>query len=378
MSDRSFNFLRFLSLFLFVTALIVVVIQRSSAQNPTQSNPTEKTAEQVNKNIQALKGLPESQLLPVMNYISTSLGVRCNFCHVNNNGNWDYASDEKGAKKTAREMIVMTTGVNRDVFKGVPEVSCYTCHRGRTSVVHTLSMPLPTPENRPSPAPSPSGPQQPNPTAEQVLDKYFQALGGAAAIEKMKSRILKGTITTNTGVELAYELAQSGSDSVLATITTPQNATILRGFNGSVGWEKSADGVRDLAAHEITYLRRYPDMFKDIKLKEQFSRFTFGGKQKIEGRDVYVLRGTNLAGKREVLFFDVETGFLVRRSFSTSTSIGNIPEQVDFSDYREVDGLKLPFTIRLSAIDPNYSVVRKFTEIRLNQPIDPKRFNKPA
>lgn len=376
MSNTSFSLLRVFSLVLFITAITVVIIQSSSAQNPTTS--TEKTAELVNKNIQALKGLPESQLLPVMNYISTSLGVRCNFCHVNNNGNWDYASDEKGAKKTAREMILMTTGINKDVFKGIPEVSCYTCHRGRTSVVHTLSMPLPTPEPRPSPAASPGGPQQPNPTAEQIIEKYYQALGGLAAIEKMKSRVLKGTITTSNGAELGYELVQSGADSVLATITTPQHAVIQRGFNGTIGWEKSADGIRDLAANDIIYLRRYPDMFKDIKLKEQFSRVTFGGKQKIDGRDVYLVRGTNLAGKREVMFFDVETGFLVRRSFSTATSIGNIPEQVDFSDYRDVDGVKLPFMIRVSAIDPNHSLVRKFTEIKLNAPVDSKRFNKPA
>ena len=100
--------------------------------------------------------------------------------------------------------------------------------------------------------------------------------------------------------------------------------------------------------------------------------------RRLDGRDVYVLRGTTTAGKRETLYFDVETGLLVRRSTSTATLVGTIPEQVDFADYREVDGLKLPFTIRVSAIDPNFSVVRKFTEIKLNVTIDPKRFNKPA
>ena len=133
-----------------------------------------------------------------------------------------------------------------------------------------------------------------------------------------------------------------------------------------------------MAPEEISYFRRYPNLYTDLKLKGQFSRLSVSGKQKIDGRDVYVLRGANVDGRREQLFFDVETGFLVRRITSTTTLVGIIPEQIDFSDYREVDGMKLPFTIKVSAIDPNYSLVRKFTEIKVNPNVDPKRFNKPG
>jgi hypothetical protein len=312
-----------------------------------------------------------------MNYMSASLGVRCTYCHVNKDGNWDFASDEKGEKKSAREMITMVTSINKTTFKGNPEVSCYTCHRGRTSVAHTLSLPLPTPEPRPT-----AGQNQQSreglPTADQILDKYTQALGGVTALDNLKSRVMKGTVTTANGTELVYELTQSGSDLVLASITVPQSGVIERVFNGTTGWEKNASGVREMAPEEISYFRRYPNLYTDLKLKGQFSRLSVSGKQKIDGRDVYVLRGANVDGRREQLFFDVETGFLVRRITSTTTLVGIIPEQIDFSDYREVDGMKLPFTIKVSAIDPNYSLVRKFTEIKLNPSVDPKRFNKPG
>lgn len=381
MPDKKANAVGASVLTLSVAAAIVVLISSSFAQNPPASTPqavsTEKTVEQTYKNIQALKGLPESQLLPVMNYIGASLGVKCNFCHVNKDGNWDYASDEKPDKKTARTMITMVTGINKNTFDGNAEVSCYTCHRGRTSVVHTLSMPLPSPEPRTATG---QGQQQREslPTAEQVLEKYAQALGGAAAIEKLKSRVMKGTLTTATGAELGYELSQSGPDLILAVINTPQSGVLERGFNGQAGWEKSTRGVRDLNSDEIFYLHRFPDLYKDIKLAGQFTRISVASRQKINDRDVYQLRATTIAGKREQLYFDVETGLLIRRTSSTTTPIGAIPEQVEFDDYREVDGLKLPFTIRVSVVDPNYSVVRKFTEIKLNVPIDPKRFNKPA
>jgi hypothetical protein len=381
MSQQVSELIRSVTLALCIFLALALVIVRTSAQNAAAPPPpatTEKTVEEVHKNVQVLKGLPESQLIPVMNYMASSLGVRCNFCHVNKEGNWDYASDEKGAKKSAREMITMVTSVNKNTFHGNPEVSCYTCHRGNTSVAHTLSVPVPTPEPRPQPAQNAAGQQREAlPTIEQVLDKYTQAVGGTAAIDKLKSRVMKGTVTTVTGASFPYELYQSGPDKVLAVIAGEQGTT-ERGFSGTAAWEKSPRGVREMGAGEVYYLRRYPDLLKDLKLKDQFSRIAVAGKDKINGRDVYVVRANTTDNRRERLFFDVETGLLVRRSSSVTTPVGTIPEQEDFEDYREVEGMKLPFTIRVSAVDPFYSITRKFTEIKLNVPIEDKRFNKPG
>jgi hypothetical protein len=369
---------------LFIVLASAIVINRTSAaksQNsppsPQQKAPTEKTVDETAKNIQVLKGLPESQLIPVMNYMSASLGVKCIYCHVNKDNNWDFAADEKGEKKAAREMITMVMGINKNTFRGNAEVSCYTCHRGSTNVVHTLQVPLPEPSPRPSPSQTPQE-REALPTSDQILDKYTQALGGSTAIEKVKSRSMKGSVITAAGAALGYELYQSAPDKVLAVISMPQQGVTERGFDGTVGWEKSPRGVRNLATAELYYLTRYPSLFKDIKLKDQFSRLSVAGKTKIDGRDAYVLRGQTIDSGREQLFFDAETGLLIRRTTSTTTPVGVIPEQVDFEDYREVDGVKMPFTIRVSAIDPFYSITRKFTEIKLNVPVDEKRFNKPG
>src|SRR5258707_13740156 len=119
---------------------------------------------------------------------------------------------------------------------------------------------------------------------------------------------------------------------VLATITSPQMGVIERGFNGRAGWEKSTKGVRDLGSEEITYLRRYPDLYTDIRLTGQFSRISVAGKPEVDGRDVYVLRATSTAGKREQLYFDAETGLLIRPTTSTRLPVASIPEQADFSN----------------------------------------------
>ncbi|MFN2532315.1 MAG: c-type cytochrome [Pyrinomonadaceae bacterium] len=382
MNQRSANSVRLLIVVAFGVISAAVIVRSGSAQNPTpgiatQAVVAQKTVDEVRKNIQVLKGLPDSQLVPVMNYMSASLGVKCGFCHVNKDNNWDFASDEKGEKKTARVMITMVTGVNKTTFNGNTEVSCYTCHRGRTSPVSTPQLPIPEPSPRPEQGGQNQQAREALPAADQILDKYIEALGGSAAIEKLKSRTLKGTLTTANGASAGYELSQSAPDMVLAVITTPQG-TVQRGFDGTAGWEKSSRGVRDLGAPEVYYLRRYPNILRDIKLKDQFTRFNTAFKTRLNDRDVYVVRATAADRHREQLYFDVETGLLVRRVTTLTTPVGNIPEEVDFEDYRDVGGVKMPFIVRVLSTDPNYSVVRKFTEIKINPTLDPKVFDKPA
>ena len=345
-----------------------------------QAQPAEKTVEQVQKNIQVLKGLPQSQLIPVMNFFATSLGVKCTYCHVNKDGVWAFDSDEKPEKKTAREMITMVQGINKTNFRGNIDVSCYTCHRGRTQPSGVPQFPLPEATPRPE---NPAGgnaaaPKETMPTADQVLDKYVSALGDVAAIEKLTSRTMKGTWLASNGATVGYEVYQVAPSRVYAVLNTPRQGVIERGFNGTVGWEKSQRGVRELEGDQLAYLLRYPGPINGAKLKGMFTRVGFGGKDKIDGRDVYVLRATTADNKRERLFFDAQTGLLVRRLSLLPTMIGVIPEQVDYDDYRDVDGVKMPFTIKISALDQNYAATIKFTEIKLNVPVDDAKFNKPA
>jgi len=367
---------------LFAVAIGLVALapagQTSNQQPVAAAPPAEKTVEQTKKNIKVLSGLPDSQLVPVMNFMSASLGVRCNYCHVNTEGKWDFVSDAKPEKNMAREMIKMVLAVNKDTFRGNTEVSCFTCHRGRTNPASVPSLPLPEGTPRPAAIETKPGETQPaTPTVDQILAKYLEALGGSAAIDKLKTRASKGEWLTSNGLTWGYELYQSGPDKIYAVLSTPKQGVFERGFNGTAGWEKSSRGVRPIEGAELGNLRRYPDWFKDIKLKEQFSRLTFGGKDKIGEREVYVLRGVTTDNRRERLYFDVQTGLLVRRVTNNPTMIGLIPEQVDFEDYRSVDGLMMPFTIRISSVDPNITSTRKFTEIKLNVPVDETKFSKP-
>lgn len=356
-------------------------LTQTAAQTPTstqatltsQITPAEKTVEQVQKNIQVLNGLPQSQLVPVMNYMGSSLGVKCTFCHVKTGDKWDFVSDAKPEKGSAREMIKMVQGINKANFKGNPAIGCFTCHRGSEHPARVPQLPIAAPFAETAE----TAPKETPPTADQILAKYTEALGGSAVIEKLKTRSMKGTWLTSDGVTLGYEVYQTAPDKLFTILNTPRQGNFERGFDGKIAWEKSSRGVRELEGTQLFYLRRYPDLFRDIKLQGQFTRISYGGREKIDGKDVYVLRGFGVDGKGERLYFDAQTGLLVRRITSTTTIVGLIPEQVDYEDYRDVDGMKVPFTIRITSIDSFWSSTRKFTEIKLNVRVDETKFNKP-
>ena len=342
----------------------------------SQTATTEKTVEQVQKNIQVLSGLPQSQLLSVMNYMGSSLGVKCTFCHVKNGDKWDFVSDAKPEKGSAREMIKMVQGINKGNFKGNPAIGCFTCHRGNEHPVRVPQLPIAAPT--PFADSGETASKETPPTADQILAKYTVALGGSAVVEKLKTRSMKGTWLTSDGITLGYEVYQAAPDKLFTILNTPKQGVFERGFDGKTAWEKSNRGVRDLEGTQLVYLKRYPDLFRDIKLQGQFTRISYRGKDKIDGKDVNLLIGIGVDGKGERLYFDAQTGLLVRRITSTTTLVGLIPEQVDYEDYREVDGMKVPFTIRITSIDSFWSSTRKFTEIKLNVPVDETKFNKPT
>jgi len=385
---------------LLIGVSLTILINRSAARgareqnsnSPSSAAPQEKTVEQVQKNIKVLTGMPQSQLIPVMNYFAASMGRRCNFCHVNNNGQWDYAADTKPEKNQAREMIKMVMDVNKTTFKGNVTVSCYTCHRGRNQPLSVPPLPLPQPSPGPANPAGPGGPggqpagagaqASPSPTpalpsADDIFSKYIAAMGGQAAIDKLTSRTAKGMIAQANGNSFQFELYQAAPDKFYLLVTTPQGP-FERGFNGQVGWEKTARGVRELSGGELANFKMANSLFGLIKLKDQYSRPPRVRRDKIGERDVYVLDGTTTDGRRMRLAFDATTGLLLRRVTATSSMIGLIPDQIELEDYRDVDGVKFPFIGRAATVEVgNPTSTRTFTEIKLNAPVDDSKFNMP-
>jgi len=354
---------------LYAVAVAAAVI--AAAPQAARSQAAEsKTAEQVYKNIEALKGTPADQLGATMQFMASALGVDCNFCHVQGK----MEADDKGAKKTAREMIAMTMAINKNSFRGQVQVTCYSCHRGSArpvSIPPVLESDAPArTEARPAP---PSG--APAPTADEILQKYVTALGGADAIHKITSRAMTGKILTGANESAVEVLTKAPNKRI--TITHMGNGESYTAFDGTGGWMgNSGRPARDMSAAESAASGLDAEFYLALRLKEIYPQLRRGRPETIGDAECQVLNGS-APGKPPVrLYFDSKTGLLVRMVRYAETPVGRNPTQIDYADYREVDGVKMPF--RWTLARPNGRFTIQISEVKANAPIDDARFAKPA
>ena len=340
----------------------------------------EKTVDKSRKNIQVLKGLPESQLFLLMNFVATSLGVECNFCHVQqgkdpNTGRtkWVWESDDKPQKQTARQMMQMVLSIKANDkidFRENP-VTCYTCHRGHRQPAGLPPMPLTRSGHESAIDDEATRTRTTLPSVEQILAKYVEALGGNAATAT-KTLVLKGRREASQSRNWSNEISVAFPDKFHIVATTEQ-ATTRQIINGDKGWIINGTNVRNLSASEASEAGRSLDqIFNVIKIKQAPSMHVVG-MQKVGKRDAYVVEDES-ASKTERYYFDSQTALLLRKITLHKTILMPFPEQVDFEDYRDVDGVKVPFTIRYSAIDTFDSWTRTFTEIKRNATLSDSMF----
>ena len=334
-----------------------------------QPAPTGKTAEQAFKNIQALQGTPADQVFPAMQFIAASLGVECDFCHVQ--GKFD--SDDKPAKKAARKMIAMTLAINKDSFNARKEVTCYTCHRGSHDPVGTP--PVLTSDAGPEHAESAPATSSAEPAADRLLDKYVAAIGGADALHKISSRVSKGSIAV-AGHETPIEVFAKAPDKRMSVTHSPSGDSITA-FDGQGGWLGSTGRpARDMSGQEAEAARLDADFYFATHIKEIFSGFRVGHPDKIGDSPAYTLICMRQGQPPVRLYFDQSSGLLLRQVRYTDTPIGRNPTQIDYADYREVDGVKVPFRWTLARVNGRFTI--QIQEVRQNVPIDDAKFAKPA
>jgi photosynthetic reaction center cytochrome c subunit len=339
-----------------------------------QPVPVGKTAEQAFKNIQALQGTPADQVFPAMQFMAASLGVECEFCHVEGK----FESDDKPAKKTARKMIAMTLAINKDSFNARKEVTCYSCHRGGHEPVGTP--PVLTSDAEPEHAGEhaearPAASAAATPTADQLLEKYAAALGGADALHKISTRASKGTISVS-GQEIPIEVFAKGPDKRMS-VTHSANGDSITAFDGQGGWLGNAGRpARDMSGQEAEAARLDADFYFATHAKQIFTGFRVGGNDKIGDRPVYTLNCMRQGQPPVRLYFDQSSGLLLRQVRYTDTPVGRNPTQIDYADYREVDGVKVPFRWTLARVNGRFTI--QIQEARQNVPIDDSKFSKPA
>jgi len=345
------------------------------------STPGTKKAEEQFKNIQVLKGIPAEQLIPTMQFVTASLGVQCDFCHVQG----AFEKDDKKNKQTARKMMEMMIAINADDFDGHRMVTCNSCHNGNAKPQAIPTVMTEDPKDAMSGG-MPGGPTAAatkenagpttGPTAEQLLDKYIQAAGGAAAIDKVTSRVMKGTIDFG-GKSLPIDIYSKDPDRRISFTHMPEGDSVTA-FNGQEGWLVSPGrpGVREMHGSEIDAAAMDADLHLATHLKAMLGEIKVQGTEKVGDHEAYEVVGQREGKPPLELYFDEQSGLLVRLVRYGDTALGLLPTQIDYADYRDTNGVKIPYRWTLARPSGRFTI--QLSDVKQNVPVDDAKFAKPA
>jgi photosynthetic reaction center cytochrome c subunit len=351
----------------------LVTVGAKAQSNPPQSPAAPKLAEEQFKNIKVLKGVPADLVFPSMNFITASLGVECEYCHVRGERGLDFEKDDKKTKVTARKMMEMMFAINKDNFEGHRDVTCYSCHRGAADPVATpiISDEEPKPEAERGKAPADAKPVLP--PADQLLDKYLAAIGGQAALEKVTSRVEKGKINAN-GQQLPIEVYAKAPDKRIS-IMHLANGESITAFDGKQGWLSNAGHPHMMSAAENDAARIDSDLYFAGHVKNLYKKFTVVPGEKIDGHDTYLVLGRNEGQPPLRLYFDQQSGLLLRLVRYAETALGRNPTQIDYADYRDADGVKTPYRWTLARPGNRFTI--QIDQVQQNVPVDDAKFTAP-
>jgi photosynthetic reaction center cytochrome c subunit len=312
-----------------------------------QAGAKSQMSEDVFKNIQVLKGIPVDEFMGTMGVFTTSLSLCCGNCHTGagtSNPKWE---DDPPRKRTARAMIAMVQNINRTNFGGRQVVTCWTCHRGQTAPAVTPPLDfaygdavvvLPDLLARAT-----TGGQ----TLDQIFNKYIQALGGQGRLDSLTSYTAKGKslLFGEVGEGNPAEIYAKATGQ-MATFVHQQEGDVVRAYDGAAAWWQIPLTVTPQYSLNATLLegaRFDAAMAFPWKIRTFFNNWRVSYPTAIDGTEVDVIQGNTTAGMIGTLYFDKKTGLLKRYIRYANTTVGRIPTQVDYSDYRPVAGVMMPF-----------------------------------
>ncbi|MHB8580559.1 MAG: c-type cytochrome [Ignavibacteriaceae bacterium] len=348
---------------------------KKSAMKLYSPSGGEKPAEKVYKNIKVFKGLPVSRLIPTMRFIEAALGTNCGNCHVHDKTKgWEFDSDKKPGKKKARKMIEMMNDINEHHFMGHQEVTCFTCHNGQLNpetVPALLKLPLKREDrndkdiivaNRLN-------------TAGEIVAKYVKAIGGKEAFQKIASLKFEGTTLNEDGKETPITIYQKAPDKIL-TIGQNHWGEFSRGFNGEAGWFKAGQSEDSIKGDDLNLLKDAAEFYRNINIDKDYSKLRFSNVVVVDGDTAYEVKGSLTQYLSDKLYFDVNTGLLIRKIQYNQTPLGDIQVQTDYKDYKNVDGVLIPYTLHTAGYDFNQTM--SYSNITANTEIADKMFDMPA
>jgi outer membrane lipoprotein-sorting protein len=271
-------------------------------------------------------------------------------------------------------MINMMMAINKENFEGHREVTCYSCHRGSPEPVGT---PIITDEE-PRPA-AEEGKKAGEakavlPAAELLLDRYLAATGGAEALQKITSRVQKGTLTAFGGQHFPMDVYSKAPDKRYSVMHL-QGGDSVTAFDGKQGWLSVPGRVHMMSATENDAARIDADLYFAAHVKALYQKFQVDAGEKIDGHETYLVVGRTEGQPPLRLYLDKESGLLLRLIRYAETPLGRNPTQIDYADYRDANGVKTPFRWTLSRPGNRFTI--QVEKVQQNVPVDDAKFVPP-
>ena len=357
---------------------LLVVVSVKAQERPLM-------AEDVFKNIQVLKGIPVREFMNTMGFFSAATNLNCVDCHSPQSEDLAGYAIDTPRKQTARRMVVMVNQINQANFGGRKMVTCYTCHRAsdRPEAIPSLLDQYSVPEDDPNRVEVvPAGPVQSikKVSADQILDKYLQAIGGAAQAAKLTSLTAKGTYEgyDTLSAKVPVDIFANAPNQMTMVVHT-QNGDSVTTYDGRNGWIAAADKLMrvlpldggDLEGAKMDAALSFP-----ARIKQDFQWRTGFPSVSIDDQPVDVIQNAARGATGAKLYFDSESGLLVRQVRFVDTAVGVIPTQIDYSDYRDVAGVKVPFKRVITWTDGRSTI--ELSQVQPNVRIQAAQFAKPA
>ena len=344
---------------------------------------TGKKAGEAFKNVttSTLKELSVDDFVASMGLISANLGLDCADCHPGaGTDQADFVTDTP-RKRTTRRMVDMVTAINRTNFGGVQRVTCWTCHHGRITPATTLA--LDALYDAPNPELDDLVRQDTGaPSADQVLDKYIQAAGGAQRLAGLTSFVATGTAVAygdlgGTAEFIIFAKTPNQRTALITYKDHPERGTSSWSFDGRTGWiKRGLLGEYELIGSELDGIRLEAQLAFPGQIKQVLDNWRGAATRSIGDRDFLAVQGSGPRGFLATLYFDPATGLLSRMVRYGPSPIGRMPTQIDYGDYRDVGGIKFPFEYKFTWLDGRYTA--KVNEVKANVAVDAARFGRPS
>jgi hypothetical protein len=369
-------------------ALSVAGLAKVTGAAPPQGAPAAASpadgvvlAENYFKNIQSLKGVPVDEFMDTMGMFAAATGMNCVDCHVSDaGGDWAKYADDTAFKRTTRRMVTMVNTLNGSSFGGRSLVTCFTCHRGLRMPATLPSLDLQYGD------PPPVDPDQITqatpgaPTADQILDKYLQALGGAQRVAAITSITGKGSYRAYDDFQLSPLDLYAKAPDQRTSIQHSDYGDVTTTYDGKNAWMAAPQDIRpfpvvqysggNLDGARIDALLEFPG-----RLKQALTNWKVGPESSVGDQDVQIVQATLPSGFLVKLYFDSKTALLLRSVRYSSSPVGRVPVRVDYSDYRTVAGVKIPFKRVATWTDGR--TVFQLDSAQVNAAVDASRFTKP-